>query len=103
MKWLVSFVLLAACSSGPDPVSLEGPYACGPKTCATGEICLIQSSGSQCQVNPDAGIGQYQEYAWDCVAIPEECDGVPSCDCVTPGGMCFGTSEDGRTVYGGCI
>jgi hypothetical protein len=100
MKWLLLFAL-AACG-GREPVDLEGPYACGPRTCATGEMCMTWESGSQCQVNEDAGIGQYQEYDWQCFAPPKECDGIPSCDCVHAGPFC-GVSDDGRTIHTGCI
>jgi hypothetical protein len=108
MRWLV-LGLLVGCSTigigddGAKRPSLDGPYACGSKSCSTGQICVTGESGSQCQVNYDAGIGQYQTYSWTCVDVPAECDGIPSCDCVTGPGLCFGPSEDGRTIAFGCI
>ncbi|HEY5937638.1 MAG TPA: hypothetical protein VIU61_23485 [Kofleriaceae bacterium] len=101
MRWLV-FVFLLACAEDVKP-SLEGPYTCGPQTCGSGQICVTVESGSQCGVNPETGVGPYEVYSWSCVDLPDSCDGVPSCDCVNGGAICFGPSEDGREVAFGCI
>jgi hypothetical protein len=104
MRWLVLLLFLCACGGEDvERPSLEGPYDCGAKTCSTGQICVTGSAGSQCQVNEDAGIGQYQTYSWECVDLPPACNGLPSCDCVTGPGLCFGPSGDGRTIDFGCI
>ena len=102
MRWLV-LVFLMACAEDVKRPSLEGPYTCGPQTCGSGQICVTVESGSQCGVNPDTGVGQYEVYSWSCVDLPDSCDGVPSCDCVTGGAICFGPSDDGREVAFGCI
>lgn len=108
MRWL-ALMCLVACSQigvGDDDVerpSLEGPYACGSNMCSSGQICITESAGSQCQVNEDAGIGQYETYRWSCIDLPAECNGLPSCDCVSGPGLCFGLSSDGRTLDFGCI
>lgn len=101
MRWLLLVGLLACSHEDVQRPSLEGPHACGPSACTTGQVCVIVESGSQCGVNADAGIGQYQEYSWTCVDLPKACDGIPSCDCVPGGGLCFGA--DGRDVHYGCI
>jgi hypothetical protein len=102
MRWLALMVLFA-CGEDVDKPALEGPYACDTKSCSTGQICILETAGSQCQVNPDAGIDQYEVLSSACVDLPTACDGVPSCDCVQGPGMCFGASFDGRTVTFGCI
>ena len=102
MKSLALLVFVAACGDIDKP-SLDGPYECGPNVCESGQVCIVETSGSQCRVDYDAGIGQYQEISWACVDLPTECDGVPSCDCVTTVGSCFGISDDGRRINGGCI
>src|SRR5688572_31547544 len=71
----------------PYTTLFRSPYACGPKTCASGQICMTESAGSSCQVN-DAGIDQYEVYAYSCFDLPADCDGVPSCDCVSGPGLC---------------
>jgi hypothetical protein len=104
MRWLLPILIAAAaCSEDRVRPSLEGPYVCGPKTCETGEVCLTLESGSQCGVDPEHGIGQYQPYDWSCVPLPAECDGVPDCDCLAYGAICFGPLGDGREVSFGCI
>lgn len=102
MKWIFALSLIGCTSSGQRP-SLEGPFECGPHTCNSGEICITESAGSQCWVNEDAGIGQYQTVSWDCVELPKDCDGIPSCDCTGGGGICLGVSAGGREVDFGCI
>jgi hypothetical protein len=57
-------------------------------------------SGSQCDVNPDAGIGPYQEFGWTCGGLPADSDGVTS-DCFS--GPFVYVSEDGRHVERACI
>jgi len=96
---------LMACSEGDVKLtpSLEGPYVCGPQTCTTGQICITVESGSQCGVDPENGIGQYQVYSWTCIDLPKACDGSPSCDCVSGGALCYGPVGDGREVAFGCI
>lgn len=96
--------LLIGCagSDAPRP-GLAGPYLCGPSTCASGQICVTESAGSQCQVNPDAGIGPYDTYAWTCLDVPAACNGVPSCSCVAGQGICLGVTGGGREVSFGCI
>ncbi|HEY4055118.1 MAG TPA: hypothetical protein VGM39_00875 [Kofleriaceae bacterium] len=49
--------------------SLEAGYACGAKTCGEGEYCETRSSGSQCGVTEDAGIGRYPTSSCDQVCI----------------------------------
>ncbi len=95
-------LLLVACTEAKKP-DLRGPYPCGSATCGSGQICVTYSSGSQCDVNADAGIGQYQIEAEECIDLPKACDGVPSCDCVTYRGLCFNATSDGREVDFGCI
>jgi hypothetical protein len=102
MKWLsVALLLACGCADDAKRPSLGAGYACGPTTCGENEYCATMSSGSQCQVNEDAGIGQYQTYSWQCVAVPTACDGVPGCVC-DGDSFCY-VSEDGRTVDRGCI
>jgi len=84
----------------PKP-SLDGPISCGKNTCGSGEVCVIAEAGSQCGVNADAGVGPYQEYSWTCMALPRECDGVLTCDCMSRS-YCD-VSDDGRTLHYGCI
>jgi hypothetical protein len=103
MRWLVILVFAACTSNGavkhkPD---LSGPYACGRATCTSGQICVTESAGSQCWVNADAGIGPYDEVSAMCVDLPVACDGIPSCDCVSGQGLCFGAGD--REVDYGCI
>ena len=75
----------------------------GPVTCGNGQICVTSRSGLTCQVNPDAGIGPDAVYSWACYAVPAECGGIPSCDCVRLGaGICLGVSGGGRAVDFGC-
>jgi hypothetical protein len=100
MRWLLLF--LTACTTTDRP-SLEGTVECGPNTCNTGDVCIVETTGSQCGVNPDAGIGPYQEIGWSCITPPPDCDGVPSCDCITGPGMCFNVSDDYRRLTFGCI
>ena len=100
MRCLV-LMFVAACSADGERPSLEGPYTCGPNTCETGQVCVTVESGSQCGVDPERGIGQYQVYSWTCTDLPARCDGVPSCDCVSGGAICFGA--EGREVSFGCI
>lgn len=69
-------------------------------TCGSGQICFSMESGSQCDVNPDAGIGQYQEFGWSCGVLPAGCDGVTR-DCFPD--MFTVVSEDGRYVDQLCI
>lgn len=97
------FAFLVGCGTDEMKPSLEGPYSCGPNTCSTGQVCVTVESGSQCDVDPERGIGQYQVYSWTCVDLPAACDGIPSCDCVQSGKSCFGVSEDGREISTGCI
>jgi hypothetical protein len=106
MRCIALIFVLAACGEDLGDVerpSLEGDYTCGPKTCTSGQICIVESSGSQCQVNYDAGVGQYQPYAWTCIDLPAACDGVPSCDCVDTPGICSGPGDDGRELNAGCL
>ena len=102
MRWL-PLLFLFACGEDVERPSLEGEITCDTKTCSTGQICIIESSGSQCQVDYDAGIGQYQVLSATCIDLPAECDGLPSCDCVSGPGMCFGVSQNGRQLSFGCI
>ncbi len=98
MRSLV-IVLCAACTSTPTPTLLEGAISCGPTlTCGSGQICFSQESGSQCDVDADAGIGQYQDFGWTCESLPTDCDGVTR-DCF-PGAV---VSDDGRYVSHLCI
>ena len=111
MRW-VAILILAACTEGsqpplpppPPPIpppDLSGPYVCGKSTCSSGQVCLTESAGSQCWVNPDAGIGPYDEVSATCVDLPATCNGYPTCDCVGGQGICLGAS--GRDVNYGCI
>jgi hypothetical protein len=103
-RWLAGAVLLVGCAgSDVKRPSLDGPYACGPNTCTSGQICVTESAGSQCQVNPDAGVGPYATYAWMCVDLPAACDGIPGCSCVGGQGFCLGVRGEGRQVDYGCI
>ena len=105
-RWLAvaACALLGGCAGGDvKRPSLDGPYACGPTQCASGQVCVTESAGSQCQVNPDAGIGPYDTYAWTCVELPAACDGLPSCGCVVGQGLCLGVSGAGRELDYGCI
>ncbi len=98
MRWLI-FAMLAACSE-LTPTSLDGPITCGAATCGSGQICVSQESGSQCDVDPANGIGQYQEFGWTCAELPADCDGVTR-DCF-PGQLEI-VSDDGRYVVEECI
>ena len=107
MKWIFALVLAVvanACAgdAGKKP-DLSGPYSCGQQTCGSGQICVTYESGSQCDVNADAGIGPYQIEAQECIDLPTACHGVPSCDCVTYRGECFGVTSQGREMSFGCI
>ena len=99
MRWLV-LVLCAGCATEVKPTPLEGSIPCGSTTCGSGQICFSMESGSQCDVNPDAGIGQYQEFGWHCGELPHDCDGVTR-DCF-PGQFTV-VSSDGRYVDQLCI
>ena len=63
---------------------------------------MTASAGHTCMVDYDAGIGEYETYAWSCIELPPGCHGVASCDCISGPGMC-GVSEDKRTVSFGCF
>jgi hypothetical protein len=56
-----------ACPDGSRQVSLDGDFACGDATCATGQLCRPQD------LSRDASL-----WAYDCVAVPPGC---PVCDC----------------------
>jgi hypothetical protein len=104
MRSVVVILGLWACgsSNGNSAMTpLDGPYECVDKLCAPGQVCVVSSSGNQCWVNPDAGIGQYQPVEWDCVDMPAECNGTLSCDCLSCEGSCFGATD--RTLDCGCI
>jgi hypothetical protein len=103
-RWLaVAAVLFGCAGSDAKRPSLAGPYACGPHTCTSGQVCVTESAGSQCQVNLDAGVGPYATYSWMCVDLPAACDGIPSCSCPGGLGLCLDVSVDGRQVDYGCI
>jgi hypothetical protein len=102
MRWL-ALVFLFACGEDVARPSLEGPYTCDDKTCTSGQICIIESAGSQCMVSYDAGIEPYEILSATCIDLPAACDGVPSCDCISGPGMCFGVSNEGRQLSFGCI
>jgi hypothetical protein len=99
----VVLVLLvtASCTAARDKPSLEGPYACGGNTCGTGQICVTLESGSLCGVTED--VPPYTVFSYTCLDLPAACEGIPECDCLSGGGICFGPSDDGRTVAFGCI
>jgi hypothetical protein len=97
MRCLV-LVIFAACAV--EPTSLEGPIPCGGMTCGSGQICFSRESGSQCNVDPEAGIGPYQEFGWTCQELPSGCDGVTR-TCF-PGDFTR-VSDDGRYVVQACI
>jgi len=103
--WLMAgAALLLGCAASEVPrPSLEGAYTCGPRSCTSGQICVTESAGSQCQVNLDAGVGPYATYAWTCLDLPAACSGVPSCSCAGGQGLCLGVSGAGRQVDYGCI
>jgi hypothetical protein len=90
-------LVLVACT---EPTSLEGEIPCGGMTCGSGQICFSMESGSRCGVDPDAGIGEYQQYGWRCQVLPEGCGGVTE-QCYD--GLFESVSEDGRYVVRGCI
>lgn len=94
-------LLLGCAGRDVQRPSLAGPYACGPHTCSSGQICVTESAGSQCQVNPDAGIGPYDTYSWLCEDLPAACDGIPSCSCAGGLGLCLAAGD--REVDYGCI
>ena len=105
MRWLVPFVFATGCTSSGSSGSvqktnLEGTITCGPMTCGSGQLCFSTESGSQCDVNPDAGIGQYQQFGWACGSLPPDCDGVTR-DCLPD--RWDVVSEDGRYVDHLCI
>ncbi|HEY0250695.1 MAG TPA: hypothetical protein VGC41_04180 [Kofleriaceae bacterium] len=95
MRWLL--LLCIGCTQ-PQRTSLEGSITCGPMTCSSGQVCQSRESGSQCEVNLDAGVGPYQEYGWTCVELPPGCDGVTR-DCFPEDVV----SADGRYVTYLCI
>lgn len=103
IRWplVASVALVLGCAGDAQRPSLDGPSACGPHTCTSGQICVTESAGSQCQVNLDAGIGPYDTYSWTCIDLPSACDGIPSCSCVVSEGICLGAG--GRGVAYGCI
>jgi hypothetical protein len=97
MMRLTVLLLFAGCA---EPTDLEGDIPCGGMTCGTGEICYSRESGSQCNVNLDAGIGQYQEFGWTCRVLPDDCDGITR-RCFP--GQFTHVSDDGRYVIDSCI
>lgn len=102
MRWPAILVFAAcACNGAVKKPDLSGPYPCGQATCGSGQICLTYSAGSQCGVNFDAGIGPYDEISAMCIDLPAACNGIPSCDCVSGPGLCFGAGD--REVAYGCI
>jgi hypothetical protein len=94
-------LLLGCAGRDAQRPSLDGLYPCGPHTCTSGQICVTESAGSQCQVNADAGIGPYDTYSWMCEALPAACDGIPSCSCAGGLGLCLAAGN--REVDYGCI
>lgn len=102
LQWaLLGLLAASACATHVEPTSLEGSIPCGSDlTCGSGQICLSMESGSECDVNADAGIGQYQEFGWTCTELPADCDGVTQ-DCFS--GMFVSVSADGRYVDRECI
>lgn len=102
MRWLaLALLLVADCTtSSVTPTSLAGSISCGSASCGSGQICFSMQSGSLCDVNPDAGIGQYQEFGWTCGELPADCDGVTR-DCFS--GPFVVVSADGRYVMDECI
>ena len=99
MRWLC-LVVFTACAPVDKP-DLSTPYACGSNTCDPGQICLTEEAGSQCGVNPDAGIPPYGIISQRCVDLPAACDGLPTCECVL--GQSLYCSASGRDVTYGCI
>ncbi len=99
MKWLL-LLCLGCTTSELRRTSLEGSISCGGLTCGSGQICFSEESGSLCDVNPDAGIGPYQQYGWRCGELPASCDGVTR-DCFAD--RWTFVSEDGRYVDHACI
>ena len=100
MRWLVLALVAGCASNTAQKTNLEGSIECGGMTCGSGQICFSQDSGSQCDVNLDAGIGPYQQFGWTCGSLPAECDGVTR-DCFTS--QWDVVSADGRYVDHLCI
>jgi hypothetical protein len=103
MRLAIVFVL-AGCSISPAPAvgsdALVGDVACGSATCHTGQLCVVVTSGTQCDVNYDAGIGPDQIIMQYCADVPAACGDTPTCDCFQCYGLCF--DIEGRTAGCGC-
>ena len=103
MRCLLFLTVVAGCvlsNRPPSKTNLEGSITCGPITCGSGQICFSREAGSQCDVNYDAGIGEYQEFGWTCGTLPADCDGITR-DCFTD--RWDVVSADGRSVAHLCI
>jgi hypothetical protein len=98
MRWLI-LIVCAGCTDGAKPTSLEGSITCGAMTCGSGQLCFSMESGSQCDVNADAGVGPYQEFGWRCGELPAGCDVTQDC---FSGDFTY-VSDDGRHVDQACI
>jgi hypothetical protein len=77
-----------------DLAFLDGPIACGDRTCNAGEICLAQESG----------LAEHPARRY-CTAPPSACAGVPSCECFVDASVvagcsarynCWPLGDDGR-------
>jgi hypothetical protein len=101
MRALVILFLIACNGSMASPKpSLEGDITCGSHTCHSGQICVTETAGHTCWTN-DAGVGEYGIHDQFCADVPPACDGVPSCDCITCEGLCFGVAD--RSMGCGCF
>ncbi|MFT3700418.1 MAG: hypothetical protein QM831_45155 [Kofleriaceae bacterium] len=98
MKWLL-LLTVVGCATEFKRTDLSGSIECGSSSCGSGEVCYSEESGEQCLVNPDAGIGQYQEFGWHCGTLPDGCVYTP--DCITD--QWTRVSEDGRHIDHLCI
>src|SRR5262249_9524367 len=103
MRWTALAFVVACTSHEPKKPSLDGPYPCGHLTCTSGQVCVTESAGSQCQVNLDAGIGPYDTYSYQCFELGDTCGGVLTCNCILGEGICLGVTGDGREIDFGCV
>lgn len=99
---IMFLVSVVACSNAVtvDQPDLSGDVTCGTHTCHSGQICVTETAGHTCWTN-DAGVGEYGIHDQSCADVPTACDGVPSCDCISCEGLCFGVR--GRGMECGCF
>lgn len=85
---LLLFLLAAACGDADPDDAGDNPTECAKVLCEADEYCLQVTGGAQ----PDTA-NPYQEDPPECTVAPEDCGGLPSCDCLPECTDC--TDDDG--------